>query len=72
MDRVLKCDGYEMFRGSFLVTPVNGKPPFRVSGVWLHIPAWKNDGYDIWYVQPADRMSESYDADILSDMILEV
>ena len=73
MGRVLRCDGYEMFHGSFLVTPCAkcGKPPFRVSGDWLHIPKWKNDGYDIWYVQPKNRLSASYDAEILSDMRLE-
>jgi len=66
MSRVLKCDGYEMFHGSFLVTPCNGRTPFRVSGDWLHIPE-----YDIWYVQPKGDFSQSYDVDILSDMRLE-
>ena len=40
MARVLKCDGYEMFHGSFLVCGVR-----RVSGDWVHVPKWKNDGY---------------------------
>ena len=69
MNRVLKCDGFEMFHGSFQINPVNGKPPFRKYGDWLHKPTWENDGYDIWYVRPDDGgFSESYDADILSDM----
>jgi len=71
MDRLLRCDGFEMFHGSFLVTPVNGKEPFRVSGDWLHKPTWENDGYDIWYVQPKDKLSQSFDASILSDMRME-
>jgi len=72
MNRVLKCDGFKMFHGSFLVTPANGRKPFRVHGDWLLKPAYANGGYgNIWYVQPKDRLSESYDADILSDMRLE-
>ena len=66
MARVLKCDGYEMFHGSFLVC---GR--FRKTGDWVHVPPWKNDGYDIWYVQPKGGMSESWDARDLSDMRLE-
>lgn len=69
MDRVLKCDGYEMFHGSFQVNGIHGA--FRVSGDWLHIPKWKNDGYDIWYVQPKNSLSRSFDASDLSDMRLE-
>ena len=69
MSRVLECDGYEMFHGSFLVKGRMGD--FRVSGDWLHIPPWKNDGYDIWYVQPKNDFSRSYDADCLSDIRLE-
>ena len=67
---VLKCDGYEMFRGSFLVTPIggyNGNKPFRKHGIWLHKPATKTLGIDIWYVQPDNGLSESYPAEILSD-----
>ena len=71
MNRLLKCDGYEMFHGSFLVTPVFGREPFRKSGDWLHIPHRENMGYDIWYCQPDSGFSQSYPAKILSDMRLE-
>ena len=67
MNRVLHCDGYEMFHGSFLVC---GR--FRRSGDWIHVPEWKNEGHDIWYVRPDDGgMSESYDAEDLTDMRME-
>lgn len=67
MNRVLKCDGYEMFHGSFVVNR-----SIRVSGDWLHVPAWKNSGCDVWYVRPDDGgMTVSYPASVLSEMEME-
>ena len=51
---MLKCDGFKMFHGTATVTPVNGKPPYEMSGTWLYNPEkdyWycEQDNSDVWW-----------------------
>ena len=54
---MLSCEGYKIFEGSALVTPLtNFIKPFRIHGTWLYKPE-----YDCWYVN-----GRSYPAEIVS------
>lgn len=61
---MLKCDGYKMFYGRATVSPVNGKPPYQVTGTWLYKPE-----YDCWYVETGIKgdWCHSIPASIVSD-----
>ena len=59
---MLKCDGYKMFIGSALITPVNGRAPFRLHGTWLYRP-----DVDCWYVQKQGEFAQSMPCDVVSD-----
>lgn len=56
---MLTCEGYKMFYGSALISPVN-REPYRVYGTWLYKPE-----YDCWYCN-----GRSFPAEIVS-VILE-
>lgn len=56
---MLMAEGYKMFKGSALVTPMNNTiVPFRIHGTWLYKPT-----YDSWYVN-----GRSFIATIVSDI----
>ena len=56
---MLKAEGYVMFVGSALITPLNDTiTPFRVHGTWLFKPTT-----DCWYVN-----GRSFDKHIVSDI----
>ena len=60
---MLKCDGYKMFKGTVTVTPVNGKPPYDITGTWLYRP-----DTEYWYVEDGDRWwAQGLDPAILSN-----
>lgn len=54
---MLTCEGFKMFDGSALVSPVTMQP-FRIHGTWLYKP-----DYDCWYVN-----GHSYPAEIVGDI----
>lgn len=59
---MLTCDGYKMFYGTVLVTPVVGEPHDE-TGVWLYRP-----DRNYWYCQPEDgKWVRGYPVDTLSD-----
>ena len=62
---MLACDGYKMFHGSVKITPVNGRPPFDLTGTWL----FKPETGGMWFCKPDQngRFAEGYPEDILSD-----
>ena len=42
---MLQCEGYKMFYGTMLITPVNKSfPEFKETGTWLYKPE-----YECWY-----------------------
>lgn len=42
---MLKCEGYQMFKGVMRITPTNPKFPAReIEATWLYKPE-----YDCWY-----------------------
>lgn len=54
---MLKCDGYKMFKGTATVTPVNGKPPYDMTGTWLFRPDtnyWYVEDGKTWWAQGID------------------
>lgn len=56
---MLSCEGFKMFDGTALITPVNDTiQPFRINGTWLYKP-----DYDCWYVN-----GRSYPAEIVSEI----
>ena len=43
---MLKCDGFKMFHGSATIHPVNGNPPYVMTGTWMYHPEKK-----CWYCE---------------------
>ena len=65
---MLQCDGFKMFHGSATVTPVNGKPPYTMTGTWMYHPEKKywyceQDNSDAWWAVgvPTDMISDIRD-----------
>lgn len=54
---MLRCEGYQMFRGKMLITPTpppgHNFPPFEVEGDWLYKPE-----YDCWYCNGSSYMAK--------------
>lgn len=59
---MLTCDGYKMFYGTVMVTPVEGEPHDE-TGTWLYRP-----DRDYWYCKPEDgKWVRGWPTDMLSD-----